>query len=66
MLDNLKRKLAFFEQDNKQMKQHIGNIETSLTINKGIIDDLLKSANLQNEITKVVKKLKTDNENLYR
>lgn len=40
-MQTLKRKLTFLEQDNQQKSQMIKDLETSLHINKSIIETLL-------------------------
>jgi hypothetical protein len=56
-LEPFLRKLYFYEQDNQILKNQIKDKEMSLTINKNIIESLVKGTCPQGEIQKIILKL---------
>eukprot|EP00350_Pseudokeronopsis_sp_OXSARD2_P010127 CAMPEP_0170553132 /NCGR_PEP_ID=MMETSP0211-20121228/10965_1 /TAXON_ID=311385 /ORGANISM="Pseudokeronopsis sp., Strain OXSARD2" /LENGTH=63 /DNA_ID=CAMNT_0010861269 /DNA_START=44 /DNA_END=235 /DNA_ORIENTATION=+ len=63
-MENLAKKLQFYEKDNSLLKHHVKDLEMSLKINKEIIANLIGSLESQ-EIQNIIGKLKEENDNLY-
>ena len=60
----LQKKCTFLETDNDTMRHQLKDLETSLSINKEMLNSLFMS--VEGVVQKVLTKLKVDNDNLFQ